>query len=74
MAKSKRSLPSALFYTLPLVLNIVFRMPPLAFRDAGDVVLGGRRVAVVRGPCPAFIFLPLVLPTPSAFGLASLVI
>ena len=26
-----------------------FRMPPLAFRDAGDVVLGGRRVAVVRG-------------------------
>ena len=75
MAKRKRSLPSIFFYALPLVLNIVFfRMPPLAFRDAGDVVLGGRRVAVVRGPCPAFIFLPLVLPTPSAFGLASLVI
>ena len=80
MAKSKRSLPSIFFYVLPLVLNIVFfRMPRLAFRDAGDVVLGGRRVAVVRGSwylllALPFIFLPLVLPTPSTLGLASLVI
>ena len=50
MAKSGRSLPSIFFYALPLVLNIVFlRMPPLVFRDAEDVDLGGRRVAVVRG-------------------------